>query len=75
MIFRIDNWYGDKTYGTLKFLGIKDGNLIFSQWEKSFVRSGKLSGWKETGQRINLDPKFQQFRVRNKQVRSILPPE
>jgi hypothetical protein len=75
MRFKIGNFYHDKSYGVLKFEGYKDGNLIYSQWEKSFATRGKYSGWLTTGQRVNIDPKFQEQRVKNKSIRPILPPE
>jgi hypothetical protein len=71
MTFKIDQFYTDPTYGVVRFKGYKDGNLLFDRWEKSFVTSGRYSGWKEVGQRVNIDPRFQASR----KIKSIPPPE
>lgn len=71
MKFQIDHFYLDPNYGVVRFVGYKDGNLLFDRWEKSFVRTGKFSGWKEVGQRVNIDPVFQATR----KIKPILPPE
>lgn len=76
MRFLIDSFYHDKTYGVVKFKGYSEkGDLLFDRWEKSFERSGPNSGWKEVGQRVNIDPKFQDFRLKRNRIRQILPPE
>lgn len=75
MRFSIDSFYHDATYGVVKFVGYKEGNLLFDRYEKSFERSGHNSGWKTIGQRVNIDPKFQDFRLKRKRIRPILPPE
>lgn len=75
MRLKIDNFYHDKTYGVLKYKGMKDGNLIFEQYEKSQFTRGKYSGWLTTGQRVNINPEFHKFRSSRNQIRPILPPE
>lgn len=68
---KIDQFYRDKHYGTIKFLGYKEGKLVFAQYEKSY----EDVGWGETGQRINLDPDFFQMRYQKlNRTRAILPP-
>jgi hypothetical protein len=75
MRFRIDSFYHDKVYGVLKYKGMKDGNLIFEQYEKSQFTKGKYSGWLTTGQRVNINPEFQKDRLKRGSIRQILPPE
>lgn len=75
MKFKIDQFYLDSNYGVIKFLGILDGNLLFDRYEKSFVKSGPLSGWSKVGGRVNIEPDFQQKRANAHKVRPIPPPQ
>ena len=69
MTFKIDQFYMDSVYGTMKYLGVKDGNHLFDRYIKSY------DGWLPMGQRVNLDPEFQDRRNEAGRTRQILPPQ
>ena len=69
MTFKIDQFYWDSNYGVMKHKGVKDGNLIFDRYTKSY------DGWVEMGQRVNLDSEFQAKRNQAGRTRPILPPQ
>ena len=74
-MFKIDQFYHDSVYGVVKFVGYKEGNLLFDRFEKSFETGGPRAGWHPIGQRVNIDPKFQDSRLQKGNVRPILPPQ
>lgn len=76
MTFKIDQFYRDDSYGVVKFRGYSPtGKLLFDQFEKSFVRSGPLSGWKKTSNVVNIDPEFQSRRFGLGRLIEIPPPQ
>ncbi len=76
MSYKIDQFYQDENYGVMKFVGYSPlGNLIFDRYEKSFIVEGPGSGWMPMGQRVNLEPGFQQMRHNAGRTREIPPPQ
>jgi hypothetical protein len=75
MKLRIDQFYRDDNYGVMKFVGYSpDEKLMFERYEKSQFTKGAYSGWLPMGQRVNLDPEFQQRRFKLGRTKPILPP-
>ena len=68
MTLKIDQFFHDSNYGVMQFKGYKEGNLIFDRYEKGY------DGWLPLGQRVNLDPGFQEKRFKAGRTRPILPP-
>jgi hypothetical protein len=71
MKLKIDSFYYDLTHKVVKFVGYKDGYLLF----QPFVKSYEDIGWQPAGHRLNLDAGFQSKRANAGRTRPILPPE
>jgi hypothetical protein len=65
----IDQFFHDSNYGVMKFMGYKEGNLIFDRYEKTYGDK-----WLPLGQRVNLEPGFQAKRFEAGRTRPIPPP-
>ncbi len=76
MRFKLDQFYRDDSYGVIKFKGYADsGKLLFEQYEKGFVKSGRYSGWLKTSNVINIDQDFQSRRFKAGRIKEIPPPQ
>ncbi len=76
MRFKIDQFYRDDSYGVIRFKGYaNDGKLLFDQFEKGFVRSGRYSGWLKTSNVIIIDQEFQSRRFNAGKIKEIPPPQ
>jgi glycine/D-amino acid oxidase-like deaminating enzyme len=73
---KINQFYLDKTYGIVRFVGYEpDGVLMFDKYEQSFERRGKRSGWLEAGQRVKMEPDYSRRRIQGGYLRPIPPPQ